>query len=120
MRKKASKSTGELGELAAAMPTHPQLLKAAQAVRNLAKEQGTITARDAHDAWRWALVSCGSHPWKYGEQFDEAARTHPQLVAFDKLPADQQEHALGFLEDDDAEQDGGVAGGEPGTRSVSR
>jgi hypothetical protein len=84
-------------------PVHPRIAKAEQAVRDLAKEKGTISAREAHDAWRWVLVSCSSEPWRQGD-FDVAARIHPLLCAFDALPEDKREHALAYLEVDDAEQ----------------
>jgi hypothetical protein len=78
-----------------------ELKFAARAVRSLAAEQGgTISAREAHDAWRWALVSRG---WKVGDE--GKSRQHPNLVAFDALPDHLREHALAYLEEDDAEQD---------------
>jgi hypothetical protein len=79
-----------------------ELKFAARAVRNLAAEQGgTISAREAHDAWRWALVSRG---WKPGDG-GAKARQCANLVAFDKLPEALRGHALEYLGEDDAEQD---------------
>lgn len=74
------------------------LRDAAEAVRGLASEKGHISAREAHDAWRWVLVSRG---WKAGEP---GPGKHPNLVGFDELPVNDREHALAYLEDD-AEQD---------------
>jgi hypothetical protein len=84
---------------------NPFLAFAAQSVRELAKAQGgAISARDAHEAWRWSLVSRG---WKAGD-LDPAGKTHPLLVAFDTLPIADTGHALAFLEGVDvAEQNTG-------------
>jgi hypothetical protein len=40
-----------------------------------------------HDAWMRDKIADG---WKYGEEKDAAAKTHPCIVPFDKLPAHQQ------------------------------
>lgn len=79
---------------------HPHIAAAAQAVRNLAAsiEFRSMSARQAHDEWRMALVSRG---WSAGE-LDEAAKTHPYLIAFEKLPSGQSDHALAYLEQADA------------------
>jgi hypothetical protein len=81
------------------------LRDAAEAVRTLASEKGSISAREAHDAWRWVLVSRG---WKAGEMVDCRIGTHPNLVSFDALPVNDREHALEFLnaEQDDSDWDG--------------
>jgi hypothetical protein len=84
---------------------HPDLRRAAKAVCDLAAEQGSVGARDAHDAWRWPLVSLG---WKQGPELDREAKLHPNLCAFDALPEEQQPHALLYLamaEAFNAEQD---------------
>src|SRR5688572_13438581 len=109
-RKKTEPKTEEsrpVEEAAAAtsidVHVHPRIAKAEQAVRDLVKEKGTISAREAHDAWRWVLVSCSSEPWKQGN-FDVATQTHPLLCAFDALPEDKREHALAYLEEVHAQQ----------------
>jgi hypothetical protein len=117
-RKRAIKSTSESSETAAESQIQPRIAKAEQAVRELAKEKGTISAREAHDAWRWVLVSCSSQPWKQGD-FDVNARTHPLLCAFDALPEDKREHALAYLEGDDAEQNDRDRGVGESTEAVS-
>jgi hypothetical protein len=70
------------------------LRDAAEAVRTLASEKGSISAREAHDAWRWVLVSRG---WKAGETVDCRTGKHPNLVGFDALPVNDREHALELL-----------------------
>lgn len=89
---------------------HQHMVLAARAVRNLAREQkGRLNARDAHETWRWALVSRG---WKPGA-VDAAAKTHPFMVAFDQLPAEKASHALSYSEGWDAEPDESDAAAEP-------
>jgi hypothetical protein len=80
------------------------LVKAEQSVRDLAAEAGSISARDAHEAWRWVLISCSKNPWRQGP-LDFANRTHPLLCAFNALPEDQRGHALAYLENENAQQD---------------
>lgn len=41
----------------------------------------------SHESWSAQKVAEG---WVYGEKKDPAAKTHPCLVAFDKLPVAQQ------------------------------
>jgi hypothetical protein len=40
-----------------------------------------------HDAWMETKLSQG---WRYGEVKDGVAKTHPCLVPFEQLPAEQQ------------------------------
>ena len=40
-----------------------------------------------HDAWAKEKTDAG---WKYGETKDAIAKTHPCLVSFEDLPAEQQ------------------------------
>ena len=41
----------------------------------------------AHESWMKEKVDAG---WVYGDVKDEAAKTHPCIVPFDKLPLEQQ------------------------------
>lgn len=43
--------------------------------------------RELHESWIATKVADG---WVYGEIKDFAAKTHPQLVDYDNLPAEQQ------------------------------
>ena len=45
------------------------------------------TGKDAHDAWR---AHKDARAWKYGPEKDEAAETHPCMVDYDELPAEQK------------------------------
>lgn len=45
------------------------------------------TGKDAHDAWKAFKIA---RAWKYGPEKDEAAKTHPCLVDYDELPAEQK------------------------------
>lgn len=47
----------------------------------------TATPADQHAAWCADKVEAG---WVYGEVKDAVAKTHPCLVAYDKLPVEQQ------------------------------
>ncbi len=42
---------------------------------------------DSHKAWMTDKLLAG---WKYGENKDEEAKTHPCIVPFEKLPIEQQ------------------------------
>ena len=67
---------------------------AAVDVRKLAAEQnGRISAEDAHNAWRWVLVTYG---WTQGDDGTEN-KQHPLLTSFSQLPDDRREHALQYL-----------------------
>lgn len=75
------------------MNENEDLKAAAEAVTTLARE-GAISARAAHDTWRFSLCS---HGWSWGPEVDLANRQHPHLVAFDQLPKVEQIHALAML-----------------------
>jgi hypothetical protein len=48
---------------------------------------GGATAAEQHEAWmRWHLA----RGWTYGPVRDEQTRTHPNLVPYAELPAEQQ------------------------------
>ena len=46
-----------------------------------------MTASENHDSWMRCRLSAG---WVYGEVKDVKAKTHPDLVPFDKLPLVEQ------------------------------
>lgn len=46
-----------------------------------------VSPADQHDAWANDKIRNG---WKYGEVKDAEAKTHPCLVPYDRLPAEQQ------------------------------
>lgn len=49
--------------------------------------QGGATARQSHENWVRFKVQ---HGWTYGEAKSDAEKTHPCLVDYDDLPADQR------------------------------
>jgi hypothetical protein len=46
-------------------------------------------AENAHDAWAKMRIEDG---WRYGPQRDDSAKTHPDLVPYDELPASEQRY----------------------------
>lgn len=86
-----------------------ELETAAKAVAIAASENPTLSARAAHDTWRFVLCSFG---WTHGS-FDLNNRTHPNLVAFDNLPEGQAAHALILTQ----KGQGTYAGGDDSRRS---
>jgi hypothetical protein len=59
------------------------------AVNGVAFHQANPAAGDSasHESWMAEKVAAG---WVYGETKDAEAKTHPCIVPFDRLPADQQ------------------------------
>lgn len=51
------------------------------------QENPDVTPEQSHENWCNFKARDG---WTYGEVKDEEAKTHPCLVPFDELPADQQ------------------------------
>lgn len=74
------------------MNENEDLKAAAEAVTTLARE-GAISARSAHETWRFVLISRG---WSHGLVADPINKLHPNLVAFDNLPPAATEHAVKF------------------------
>jgi RyR domain len=52
------------------------------------------TAEQNHQGWMDRLMADG---WTHGEVKDEAAKTHPLLLPWDQLPAEQQQKDLLFI-----------------------
>lgn len=52
-----------------------------EAMKKCAEE--TFGESDRHEAWMKMHVESG---WVYGERFDPAAKTHPNLLPWDQLP----------------------------------
>lgn len=52
------------------------------------------TPAEAHESWNQAYYKMG---WKYGEVRDTEAKTHPDLVPFDKLPQPEKDKDAIFL-----------------------
>lgn len=46
-----------------------------------------LTPEDMHSAW---CMYYGARGWKYGKTLSDTKKTHPNLVAYDKLPAEQK------------------------------
>jgi hypothetical protein len=46
-------------------------------------------AENAHDHWAKLRMSEG---WRRGDQRDDAARTHPDLVPYEELPESEKEY----------------------------
>jgi hypothetical protein len=57
-------------------------------------EHPDATPADQHEAWREAKVKDG---WQYGTVKDAAAKTHPCLVDYDRLPESQRRKDSLFL-----------------------
>lgn len=47
----------------------------------------TITPRGSHERWMAHKIAEG---WRYGEEKDPEARTHPCIVPYDQLPVQQK------------------------------
>jgi hypothetical protein len=50
--------------------------------------------KEAHDSWVKAYKKMG---WTYGEKRDVEKKTHPDMVAFEKLPKDERDKDAIFL-----------------------
>jgi len=46
-------------------------------------------AENVHDMWAQGRINDG---WKYGEERDDAAKTHPCLVPYSQLPDSEKEY----------------------------
>lgn len=62
----------------------------------IAVASGTADPVALHDSWAASKVADG---WVYGPVKDEAAKTHPCLVAYDELPAIElaKDHVFGAI-----------------------
>lgn len=78
-----------------------------------------MTSEEAHASWSEFKIAAG---WTYGEKKSEAAKTHPNLVAYADLPASQRakDHlfraivlALGIGDTEIEGDPDGPAGDEP-------
>ncbi len=49
-------------------------------------ENPDADTKDSHDAWCIAMVTDG---WRYGQQMDEDAKAHPELVPYHELTSTQ-------------------------------
>jgi len=73
---------------------HPDLREAAfEGVRRVRRVGASLSPRDHHDAWVTFLSARG---WRQGPR-DDAARTHPNLAAWDDLPEEQRDKDRVFL-----------------------
>ncbi len=89
---------------------------ARHAVAVAVSENPALSAKAAHDTWRFVLCSFG---WTHGA-FDLGNRTHPNLVAFDNLPEGQASHALILIQPGEGVgRKGNHAGGDDSRRSSS-
>ena len=52
------------------------------------------TPEEAHESWVKAYRKMG---WKYGEERDAEAKTHPDLVPYDELPQSEKDKDAIFL-----------------------
>lgn len=73
----------------------PEWQRSSSLMGALAVVDGAITnPGDAHRSWMEQKVSEG---WTYGDVKDADAKTHPCMVPFEQLPAEQQTKDLLFL-----------------------
>ncbi len=52
----------------------------------IVKVRAGVTPRDEHVEWSTKALREG---WSYGKDLDHEAQTHPRLVAYEDLPADE-------------------------------
>ena len=58
-------------------------------IRNVAYARDDwATPAALHDAW---LADKAAHGWRHGDEKDPEAKTHPCMVAYDKLPREQRD-----------------------------
>jgi RyR domain len=84
-----------------------QVREAIAGVEEVLADPG-LTAERNHELWCERMAADG---WTYGETKDEARKTHPCLVPFDELPADQQQKDYLFVAIVRALAPGGPAAG---------
>lgn len=53
-----------------------------------------LSARQNHELWRGAKLAAG---WRYGAEKDPERKTHPCMVPWHKLPAENRDQAVLFV-----------------------
>jgi RyR domain len=63
-------------------------------IANVAYARDGATSAALHDAW---LRDKAARGWRYGQEKDAQARTHPCMVPYDQLPAEQRDKDRLFI-----------------------
>lgn len=64
-------------------------------IERLCADGYETTPETEHESWMRAYQAMG---WRYGPERDVAAKTHPDMVPFEKLPRSEQEKDAVFLD----------------------
>ncbi|HLI38721.1 MAG TPA: RyR domain-containing protein [Streptosporangiaceae bacterium] len=64
------------------------------AIASVAYARDGVTTAALHEAW---LRDKREHGWQYGPEKDSQAKTHPCMVPYDKLPAEQRDKSRLFV-----------------------
>ncbi|WP_300613928.1 RyR domain-containing protein [Trebonia sp.] len=64
------------------------------AIDNVAYARDGVTTATLHEAW---LRDKAAHGWTYGPEKDSRAKTHPCMVPYGELPAEQRDKSRLFV-----------------------